>query len=54
MLIDNPPALGGQTFIEIIPNHLNVMHAARTAFMNPEASAKCKRAIWQKRGLQHL
>ena len=37
VLIDNPPALEGQTPSEIIANHLNVMHAAGAAFIKSEA-----------------
>ena len=48
VLIDNPPALEGQTSSEIIANHSNVMHAARAIFIESEASEKLKRAISAK------
>ena len=37
VLVDNPPALEGQTSSEIIASHLNAMHAARAAFVKSEA-----------------
>ena len=48
MLIDNPPRLESQTSSEIIANHLNVMHAARTAFIKLEACEKLRRAMRAK------
>ena len=48
VLIDNPPALEGQTATEITANHLNAMHAARAAFIESEASEKFRRAIRAK------
>ena len=48
MLIDNPPALEGQTSREMIANHLYAMHAARAAFIKSEACKKCRRAIRAK------
>ena len=48
VLIDNPPALEDQTSSEIIANHLNAMHAARTAFIKSEACEKLRRAIRAK------
>ena len=44
---DNPPALEGQTFSEIIANHLNAMHTARVASLESEAS---KKQLGQMRG----
>ena len=48
VLIDNPPALEGQTSSEIIANYLNAMHAARVAFIKSEACEKLRRAIRAK------
>ena len=54
MLIDNLPALEGQTSSETITNHLNAMHAARAAFIKSEACKNLGEQLGQKRGLQHL
>ena len=48
MLIDNPPALEGQTSSEITGDHLNVMHAAQAAFTESEPSEKRRRATTVK------
>ena len=48
VLIDNPPALEGQTSSEIIANYLNAMHAARVGFIKSEACEKLRRAIRAK------
>ena len=48
VLIDKPPALEGKTRSEIIANHLNIMHAARKAFIEAEASEKLRRVITAK------
>ena len=45
VLVDNPPALEGQTSSEKIADHLNAMHAARAAFIKSEACKKLKKAI---------
>ena len=48
VLINNPPASEGQISSEIIANHLNVMHAARAAFIKLEASKKLRRPVRAK------
>ena len=48
ILVDKAPALEGKTSSELIANHLNAMHAARQAFIEPEASEKLRRAIKAK------
>ena len=45
VLNDYPPALEGTTVSEIFAFHLNIMHAARQAFMRAEASEKIRRAL---------
>lgn len=48
ILQENPPALEGTTSSESFAHHLNILHAARQAFIQSESSERIRRALRHK------